>query len=141
MSEEVFKDIVMITKDKDGNVEEKDIDITEIPETNSNAHLCWSCSNAYPSKCPKIADLTKFSIDEYDFITSGYQIMKDDILCRFIVLDCSNFSLDAREPKYSGSEFRKELGVLFSAYYGTETVKEALAEFERKNNEQYTKRM
>ena len=58
-------------------------------------HLCWSCQNGYPTKCPKVAMPEKASIEDYHFIKSGYQdyiynpFLKNVILEAFAVSDCS----------------------------------------------------
>ena len=61
---------------------------------NSNSiHLCFQdCENACPNKCPKINDEHKKNIANYDFIVSGYQVIKDDkILDKFVVSNCLRY--------------------------------------------------
>lgn len=57
-------------------------------------HLCWhSCVNSYPLQCRKVFDGVKRNIDEYDFITDGYQIFdKNGEVEHFVVTGCTNYS-------------------------------------------------
>lgn len=60
--------------------------------------LCFDCHNGYTSKCEKIRDIEKKSIEEYPFIISGFQVLKNDQLDRFIITKCRNFGR-VYEPK------------------------------------------
>ena len=54
--------------------------------------LCWDCINSYPSICDKVYDIKKQNIEDYGFITDGYQIYnKDGELIYFAVERCDNF--------------------------------------------------
>lgn len=97
----------------------------------SSKHLCWECSNAYTSKCSKIADLEKGPIDSYPFIRRGFQLIKDGELIKFAVIDCSNFIPDmVRSPKEQSIANRKVWDIIAqmaTVYYDTDTVEEAWA--------------
>lgn len=56
-------------------------------------HLCWeNCKNCSPIECQKIADQFKQRIDNYDFITDGYQILDSTgNVDTFVVTDCKNY--------------------------------------------------
>ena len=41
-------------------------------------HLCWKCDCASPLQCSKVEDIVKKEIEEYPFITDGYQIFTKD---------------------------------------------------------------
>lgn len=62
-------------------------------------HLCWmNCKNATPNKCSKILDLPKLTIDKYDFITDGYQILdNNDIVDTFVVTKCKNYKREYKK--------------------------------------------
>ena len=121
-------ELVMLKKRAGNDLEEINITEDDIPGVALNEHLCWNCSNGYPSKCAKVADRLKCNIDAYEFIKSGYQIVKDESVERFIVTSCLNFEKTDNKPNLSGIEFYEEVGKLFTAYYGTETVREAVVE-------------
>ena len=60
---------------------------------NKEDHMCWiPCINADPVGCQKVRDSWdhKKTIDQYPFITEGYQIYKDGELDKFYVIDCKN---------------------------------------------------
>ena len=58
-------------------------------------HLCFNCSNGYPSACEKVFDFpNKKPISDYPFITSGYQIFNNGYLKTFTVTKCKNFKID-----------------------------------------------
>ena len=63
-------------------------------------HLCWeNCKNASPNQCPKIKDELKKRIDEYPFITDGYQKYNEHgELTDFCVLNCENYIHNNRQP-------------------------------------------
>lgn len=126
-------ELIMLKKRAGYDLEETEITDDNIPGTELGKHLCWSCSNGYPSKCEKIANIVKGTIDTYDFIKSGYQIIRDNDIERFIVTSCLNYEKAIDQPNCSGQEFREEVGKLFTNYYGTNTVDEALAKFIARN--------
>jgi len=67
-------------------------------------HLCsLSCANLSPLTCPKVNDIYKRNIEDYDFIKSGYQVFHEDdngryILDSFVVTDC-DYYYKAKEKK------------------------------------------
>ena len=94
----------------------------------NSAHLCWDCSNAYANKCRKVSNADKKPIDEYDFITDGYQVVsKNGKVDSFIVTACKNFEKDAerkytQEDRKKFTELRKGIKAL---YFEAETIEEA----------------
>lgn len=57
-----------------------------------NIHKCWrDCKNAYPSKCEKVFDLPKENIEKYDFVKYGFQVIINDEIERFVVVNCKNY--------------------------------------------------
>ena len=60
---------------------------------NKDDHKCWTpCVKAEPTECQKVKDFweEKKTIDQYPFVTEGFQLFKDGKLDKFIVLDCKN---------------------------------------------------
>ncbi|MBR1377439.1 MAG: hypothetical protein IJ565_06495 [Bacilli bacterium] len=53
-------------------------------------HLCWEC-HIHTLDCPKMMDIEKKRIDEYDFITDGKQIYDNNELDEFNVYQCKKF--------------------------------------------------
>lgn len=57
-----------------------------------SVHKCWKdCKNAYPSKCLKVFDLPKENIEKYDFVKYGFQVIENDEIERFVVINCKNY--------------------------------------------------
>ena len=77
---------------KDGNIEIMDRTSEITNSIRCLQQLCWNCKNGFPSKCKKIHDVHKLTIDNYDFIDSGYQVFgKKGYMLFFTVSKCSNF--------------------------------------------------
>ena len=69
-------------------------------------HLCWNdCANAFSTKCPKITDRYKKTIENYGFITDGYQIYNEEgeLTC-FCVTGCNNYKKEKRKPLKNSKE-------------------------------------
>ena len=81
------------------NGEVKEFNYSELFEEVASTHLCWNaCANATPSKCKKVHDEVKQNIDEYDFITDGFQILdENNEIDRFHVSGCSNYEKEPRK--------------------------------------------
>lgn len=92
-------------------------------------HLCWeNCKNASPDRCEKVRDYVKRSINDYDFIIDGYQILdNNDKVDTFIVSECSNY--EEQKPKklsnYDGLRIRELKENIFMEYFEAETLEEA----------------
>ena len=85
--------------------------------------LCWNCAKGYPSKCPKIADIEKQPIEEYPFITNGYQVYKDGKTAKFAVFECTDFkSAKSGQPMSTSERFRL-MDNIAMGYYGTDNVR------------------
>ena len=92
-------------------------------------HLCWkNCKNARTDCCEKIEDLPKRTIDNYDFIIDGYQIIDGSgEIDTFVVSKCSNYELQ-HQKKLNVQERRKlkELKAnIFMEYFDAESIEEA----------------
>ena len=87
-------------------------------------HLCNSCNNACPNNCDKVLDLPKQTIDNYSFISEGYQILNDDgSVDRFIVIGCKNYELNpVREINDSQRKARNNVKMI---YFGANSIEEA----------------
>ena len=88
-------------------------------------HLCWeNCKNARADSCPKIENIVKKNIEEYGFITDGYQIYDENgNVDQFIVTGCEKYT---KEPPRK-LDFRKVVKLkkdLIVNYYGTETFQD-----------------
>ena len=76
-------------------------------------HLCsMNCDNLSPLTCPKVYDIEKRFIEEYDFIKSGYQIYHEDeddelILDSFVVTDCDKY-IEVKKVKKVGQKNNKK---------------------------------
>ena len=76
-------------------------------------HLCsMNCDNLSPLTCPKVYDIEKRFIEEYDFIKSGYQIYHEDeddelILDSFVVTDCDKY-IEVKKVKKIGKKNNKK---------------------------------
>lgn len=107
------------------NNEEKEIIQNEDVE-----HLCWQgCANGYASKCKKIEDKIKKEINEYDFITDGYQIINDEGQVEtLVVTKCDNYvnEKEARK-KTSIAEKIKLRNALMMAYFDETSIEEAIS--------------
>ena len=65
---------------------------------------CFTCKNGNTIDCPKVADENKH-IENYDFITDGYQINSiDGQLENLVVNKCSNYVLQEEKPKPTTKE-------------------------------------
>ena len=94
--------------------------------------LCWSCSNGYVDKCSKIKDLKKKSIEEYPFIISGYQVIKNEEIEKFFITDCKKYRKASNNNQMSKEELRQAKAKLAALFYGTETLEEGLEMQEKK---------
>lgn len=116
------------------NGETIELDYSELFENNGRndgIHLCWeNCANATPRRCKKIYDLPKQTIDNYDFITDGFQIVNGDQrkVDRFIVTGCNHYEEEPEREKMSVEErkrindIRRNMAML---YYEADTIEEA----------------
>lgn len=92
-------------------------------------HLCGKCVNGYPSKCSKIADRSKKSIIDYDFITSGCQTFDEDGNSDILIVEeCNNYvkaQNNKNKNKAQIAKYKELKRQLAAAYFGTETPDEA----------------
>lgn len=86
--------------------------------------ICWDCSNGFPSKCQKVADYVKQSIDAYDFIRSGYQVIENGEVKKFVVSSCDCFGRNASSVPMSNSELKKLTDSLAMYFYDADSPEE-----------------
>lgn len=105
----------------DGIVQEStDTELIREVISNSEGTKCWDCSNGFPSKCSKIAALRKESIESYDFIKKGFQVVRENgDIPVFAVLDCANYHMVKPKPLMSSTERRKLMDGILLEFYGT----------------------
>lgn len=85
--------------------------------------LCFDCANF--DKCKKVEDREKLTIDKYDFISDGAQVIdENDDIESFIVNNCRDFVRD-EERKYTGAKAIEMRRDLKKDYFDTETIEEA----------------
>lgn len=88
-------------------------DVIDTVYDDFNPHLCWeSCKYARADKCEKIKDVEKKKINDYDFITSGYQLCdsKSNVK-KFVVTGCKNYKKEEVD-KEAMSKLREKLNYL-----------------------------
>ena len=99
----------------------------ELKKIKGSCHMCsQSCINACANKCSKIADIKKKSINDYDYITDGYQIYdENDDTEALIVSKCSNYEKEIRSKKTAEQIKRlKELKESLYIYFYDEDLDE-----------------
>ena len=93
-------------------------------------HLCWmNCKNATPNNCEKIKDKYKKNINQYDFITNGYQVISDEGVETFVVTKCKNYE-EEKKKELTVRETRRIKHLkdnIMMEYFGVDSVKEANA--------------
>ena len=90
---------------------------------------CINCERGYVTKCQKMADEHK-NISNYDFITDGYQINKENgELESLVICNCTNFENDHKRLKAKTKEQLDELKRLRESikilYFGGVDIEEA----------------
>ena len=122
----------IILKKVNGNVEKfkykASLVESFIPE--GAKHLCWeNCKNACVSRCDKINDNGKQLIGDYDYITSGLQIVSDITgeVDRFLVFGCEKYE-EKQQRKLTPAEslrIKKLKESVKMLYFDAETIEEA----------------
>lgn len=92
----------------------------EVKEDIKKIHLCANnCANCYADKCAKVEDVDFKSIEEYDFINSGVQVVDENkTVGRFIVSDCDNYKYTekkqiTKEDRRKARRLRESLRLYF----------------------------
>ena len=98
---------------------------TDCPRT-----TCFDCQNARACECEKIADENYKGINEYSFITDGYQIYdKNGNLKSFVVSKCNNYKEDEPRKRPTTKEELDQLRYLKESikilYFNAENIAEA----------------
>ena len=95
-------------------------------EEGKKCHLCWTtCGKAYANQCPKIADEFKKSIDSYDFITDGIQVIDEKGEVDTFIVEKCNSCEKSKKPIITGRKAKELRDALRTAYFGTATTDEA----------------
>lgn len=130
----------VILKKEKGIVTINEINPEKIKKIKEGYHLCWdSCANAYTNKCPKIRDVRKKTIDAYDFITDGSQIIDSEgEVETFIVSECNRYEKTQiiKKTQEELDRLQKIKEGLRMAYFDTLTVEDAYIvqyELEKRN--------
>lgn len=90
---------------------------------NEKQHLCGDCKNF--ENCQKVADIDKLTIDKYDFITNGAQVIDDSgKVDHFLVSNCKDFVRED-ERRISGHDAIMARQELMKNWYDAETIEEA----------------
>lgn len=106
----------------------------EILKIREASTLCFDCENL--SNCEKVDDKIKKTIDKYDFISDGAQVIdKDGNMESFLVSNCKDFVREAYKDN-SGPKVIEKRRNLKMNFFGVETIEEAnrLAEELAKKN-------
>jgi hypothetical protein len=91
---------------------------------------CFDCQNARACECEKIDDENYKGIDEYGFITDGYQIYdKNGEIKSFVVSKCNNYKVDEPRKRATTREELEHLRYLKDSikilYFDAENIDEA----------------
>ena len=88
-------------------------------------HLCWeNCQNARADLCPKIKDKIKKRIEDYKFITDGYQLYDErGNLDQFIVNVCKKY-IKEQPKKLDYCETLQLKKDFITSYYNAENFQE-----------------
>ena len=90
----------IVLKKKEGKVETMNLtkSITKELNNSDTIHLCWGtcretfCKHASTSECIKIADRCKKTIDQYEDITDGFQVLDGNSnVLQFVVTGCRKY--------------------------------------------------
>lgn len=101
-----------------------------VESVSQNKHLCGDCDNCSPAKCLKIFDEVKRVINDYEFVTHGYQIYdKNGIMEKLYISKCKDFiPSKVRRGAKTGEELRKLKRMkdnLKIMYFDAENIEEA----------------
>ena len=127
-----MKDVMLEKKSgivKELKVNKEVLDKFENTRGVEKTHLCVDCQNCIPSKCVKVNNRIKKTIDKYDFITDGLQNFEDDgKVGGFLVTGCSDFTRDeknelTKEAKKRAKKIRRSLRM---DYFESSSLNEAL---------------
>lgn len=104
----------VVLKKVEGNTELIDNSVLLAQEINhlKAVHKCWeNCKYAYANQCEKIFDQYKRTIDEYEFITDGWQIYDaEGMLDTFIITGCSQYKTgDSNKINFSDRDLLEKV--------------------------------
>lgn len=130
----------IVLKKKDGKVEVMNLTPSISKKLNNGeVHLCWGschetfCKHACSSECSKVADKRKRTLEQYPFITDGFQIMDEDgRVEQFVVTGCSKY-----EPAGEKELTREEKQRINSAKRGLKTLYFEAADVDEASIKQY----
>ena len=96
---------------------------------NDKGHLCGDkCAIKIFFGCPKVKDEHKKTIDKYDFITDGIQVIKNNEIDEFIVQKCTRFEEAPKKAKLTAEEkahIRNQKRSMKTAYFDTSSIEKA----------------
>lgn len=103
--------------------------VTQRINNDCELHLCWeNCKNAEPNMCKKVADKRKKYLDQYPFVTNGYQVIGEDgKVKQFKVTECANYEKVEKKPLTAEDKkrIRKAKDGLITQYFNSETTDQA----------------
>lgn len=111
--------------------------VTQFPKSEKKGvtHMCWGnrdglgvCKHACALECQKVHDERKKSIDQYGFITDGYQTIKSNKkLDKFVVTGCKNYESSPNKKLTAEDKARIKVAkrAIRTLYFGTETSEDA----------------
>lgn len=112
-----------ILKKENGVVRKEKATEEEMIKIKEATTLCFDCSNL--SNCKKVDDKIKLSIDNYDFISDGAQIIdKHGDIESFEVSKCKDF-IREKDRDNSGPPSIEARRKLMMDYFGVNTIEEA----------------
>lgn len=126
----------IVLKKKEGKLEVMNMSPAIENEINSKetVHLCWGncsetfCKNADKSKCAKIKDRRKKTLDKYEFITDGVQTFdKNGNVINFIITGCNKYESAGKKEitKEQAISAKEAKAGLMTYYFDTGTLEEA----------------
>ena len=124
-----MEDVILVKKE--GQIVFSNIEplVTKRVTNDKEIHLCWPCKHARVDECRKVCNRNKRTIDEYEFITDGYQVFdKDGRLVKFVVSGCSNYEEEEKEKKLTAEDKKRIASLkqaLKTAYFDADSVDDA----------------
>lgn len=118
---------------KDGKLEVMNMN-DSIQDALDGVHLCWGdcpnnfCKNADINNCPKVNDRKKKTMDKYDFITEGVQVLDDKgDIDQFVVKSCEKYEPvgEKKITKEQRKSAREAKAGIMTYYFDAETLEEA----------------
>ncbi len=117
-----------IIKKENGVVVPEEATEEKLQEIRKSDTLCFDCSNL--ENCKKVADQEKKSIDKYDFISDGSQVIDEEgNIENFVITNCRDF---VKEEKKTGINRSKIVTDFVTGYFNVDTLGEAEKELSKR---------